>query len=269
MNLYKLVKQVSCNDAAEYLKLKGKRTGAGKGMWCCPFHEDTNPSMACFDSDNRFYCFSCHARGDAADLFAKVGGMSLTDAARAVLYTFNIKVPLGQKYTPPAGCDRPKGKASLVRKDMVERIARIVRMEYRDAMALMLNAQAEAMTSAMDKTPDTEGWIWAHALQRACKVQEEAARWLNMNDDDLQSEIRARLRANEKPGWGDALPTPGRVLFRAILDDLERLARIPKLNLNELEATLDLMTMVDQPEENAPSQGAFFVGQGTKEGSPL
>lgn len=258
MNLYKLVKQVSCNDAAEYLKLKGKRTGAGKGMWCCPFHEDKNPSMACFDSDNRFYCFSCHARGDAADLFAKVCNMAPIDAARAVLYTFNIKVPLGQKYTPPAGCDRPQGKTALVRKDMVERIVRLVRLEYRDAVVLLLNGQAEGMTAAMEKSPDTEGWVWAHALQRACKVQEEVARWQGMSDEDVREEIRMKLRANETPTWGEGLPTPGRVLFRAILDDLERLARIPKLNLNELELALDLLTTVEPPtQEESPSQGTF------------
>lgn len=252
MSLYQEVKKISCNDAAQYLGLKGKRTSADRGMWCCPFHEDKNPSMACFDRDNRFYCFSCHARGDAADLFAKVGQMSLTEAARSALYVFGHKVPLGQQYHVPAGCDRPQGKAALVRHDLVERIARLVRYDFRMGMVTLLKGQAAGMTSAMETLEDAEGWLWAHALQRACRVQEDALRWEQMTDEDVLGEIREKLDAGAVGQWGEGLPTPGRTVFRAILDDLERTGRCPKLNLMELEECLDILTRStakDRPPE--------------------
>jgi len=231
MTVFEAVKQISCNDAAERLGIEGKRTGAGQGRWRCPFHDDRHPSMACYDSTNRYYCFTCHASGDAANLYAKVRGLSPVEAAKAALTEFGMEIP--------GGCDRPRSQPVTVRRDLVQRVARLVRCDFREAMVLLLTAQADGMTTAMDKAPDTEGWLWAHALQRACRVQEEAARWRDMTDEDVATEIRARLAAGEKATWGEGLPTPGRTLFRAMLDDLERLARIPRLNLQELEATLD------------------------------
>lgn len=232
MTVFEAVKQISCNDAAQRLGLKGKRGSAGRGTWCCPFHEDREPSMVCFDRDNRFYCFSCHASGDAANLYQRVRGASAAEAARMALQEAGI--------TWDAGCDRPL--PVIVRKDVVERVCGMIREEYREGMALLLAAQAEGMTAAMDKAPDPDGWLWAHALQRACRVQEESARWQGMADEDVQEEITQQLRENRLPHWGEGLPAPGRVLFRAIMDDLERrIGSFPKLNLSEQKAVLDAL----------------------------
>lgn len=234
MTVFEAVKQISCNDAAERLGLRGKRTGATQGRWLCPFHDDHQPSMACYDSTNRFYCFSCHASGDAANLFAKVRGLSPVEAAKAALTEFGLDIP--------GGCDRPRRDEVIIRQDVVKRCAGLIREEYREGMALLLASQAEGMTAAMDKAPDREGWLWGHALQRACKVQEESARWQGMTDEDVQQEITQALQNGDLPHWGEGLPTPGRVLFRAIMDDLERRSgSFPKLNLSEQKAVLDAL----------------------------
>lgn len=233
MTVFEAVKQISCNDAAQRLGLKGKRGSGGRGMWCCPFHGDREPSMACFDRDNRFYCFSCHVSGDAANLYQRVRGVSATEGAKMALQEAGI--------TWEAGCDRPQ--PVIVRQDVVKRVCGLIREEYREGMALLLASQAEGMTAAMEKAPDTEGWLWAHALQRACKVQEESARWQGMTDEDVQQEITQALQNGDLPHWGEGLPTPGRVLFRAIMDDLERRSStFPKLNLSEQKAVLDMLT---------------------------
>ena len=237
MTVFEAVKQISCNDAAQRLGLKGKRGSAGRGTWCCPFHDDHRPSMACFDRDNRFYCFTCHASGDAANLFARVRGLSPVEAARAALTEFGLEIP--------GACDRPRKDAAIIRQEVVERCAALIREAYREGMVLLLASQAEGMTAAMDKAPDTEGWLWAHALQRACRVQEESARWQGMTDEDVQQEITQALRAGQEPRWGEGLPTPGRALFRAIMDELERrMSSFPKLNLCEQKAVLDALCAV-------------------------
>ena len=44
------------------------------GMACCPFHDDTHPSMKL---DERYYCFGCHASGDTIDFVSnlfRIGG---------------------------------------------------------------------------------------------------------------------------------------------------------------------------------------------------
>lgn len=229
MTVFQAIKQISCNDAAERLGLKGKRTSAGRGMWCCPFHEDHSPSMACFDRDNRFYCFTCHASGDAGNLYQRVRGVSAVEGAKMALSEFGI--------TWEAGCDRPQ--PVIVRMELVRRAARQIREACKEGMVLLLTAQADGMVSAMEKAPDREGWLWGHALQRACKVQEDALRWDSMTDEDVQQEIALQLKAGSLPQWGEGLPTPGRVLFRAIMDDLLRLEKLPPLNLSEQKAVLD------------------------------
>lgn len=85
MNLFQTAKQISCADAAKRLGLKG----SGR-KWCCPFHDDHNPSMHCFEDSRRFYCFSCNARGDAADLWAKVTGTNLREAAEQLCTAFGM-----------------------------------------------------------------------------------------------------------------------------------------------------------------------------------
>lgn len=243
MTVFEAIKQISCNDAAERLGIAGKRTSAGQGRWCCPFHDDHSPSMACYDDSNRFYCFTCHASGDAANLFAKVRGLSMGEAARAALREFGLEIP--------GGCDRPRSQPVTVRRDLVQRAARAVREEFRRGMVIFLTGCADGMVAAMEKAPDPEGWIWTRALQRACRVQEESARWEGMTDEDIADEIRERLLNDHLPQWGEELPTPGRVVFREIMDELEAQNKLPKLNLSEIEAALNELTMVGPPKEVA------------------
>lgn len=232
MTVFEAVKQISCNDAAARLGIEGKRTGAGQGRWRCPFHDDRHPSMACYDSTNRFYCFTCHASGDAANLYAKVRGLSPVEAAKAALTEFGMEIP--------GGCDRPRREAVTVRRDVVSRAVRAIREEFRRGMGLFLQGQVDGMVSVMEKAPDPEGWKWNHALQRACKMQEEVTRWDAMSDEDVQEEICESLLNDRLPQWGEETPTPGRALFREIMDELEcRDEKFPRLNLPEQVAALD------------------------------
>jgi hypothetical protein len=54
------------------------RDGGGRFAIHCPFHEgDREPSLKLFPRNNTFYCFGCHAWGDALDLNrGKPGGYS-------------------------------------------------------------------------------------------------------------------------------------------------------------------------------------------------
>lgn len=245
MTVFEAIKQISCNDAAERLGIVGKRTSAGQGRWRCPFHDDHSPSMACYDDTNRYYCFTCHASGDVANLYAKVRGLSPVEAAKAALREFNLEIP--------GGCDRPRGQAQaiLVRQDVVRKAVRAVREEFRRGMLILLTGRGDGMVAAMEKSPDPDGWIWNRALQNACRNQEEFARWDAMSDDDVAEYIRERLLESRLPAWGEDLPTPGRVLFREIMDELEFQEKFPKLNLSEVEAVLNELTMVGPPKEAA------------------
>ena len=57
------------------------------GMACCPFHDDTHPSMKL---DERYYCFGCHASGDAIDFVSNLFQIGKRDAALKIAEDFKI-----------------------------------------------------------------------------------------------------------------------------------------------------------------------------------
>lgn len=54
---------------------------------CCPFHNDSKPSMKV---DRRYFCFACGAQGDAIDFVSEYFGIGLKDAAEKIAIDFGI-----------------------------------------------------------------------------------------------------------------------------------------------------------------------------------
>ena len=85
MNIFERIKKsVTARQAAERYGLQVKRNG----MACCPFHKDKRPSMKL---DERYYCFSCGATGDAVDLTARLLGLNLKEAAQRLAADFEFE----------------------------------------------------------------------------------------------------------------------------------------------------------------------------------
>ena len=84
MDLFKAVKEnVTARQAAALYGLKI----AENGMACCPFHDDHTPSLKL---DKRYYCFGCHATGDAIDFVSAYLQLSPLEAAKRLAADFNI-----------------------------------------------------------------------------------------------------------------------------------------------------------------------------------
>ncbi|MFC7597582.1 CHC2 zinc finger domain-containing protein [Terrabacter sp. GCM10028922] len=47
---------------------------------CCPFHEDTTPSLSVDGVPDRFHCFGCGASGDVVDFIQRLHGLDFRDA---------------------------------------------------------------------------------------------------------------------------------------------------------------------------------------------
>jgi hypothetical protein len=69
-------------DCAQFVDVK-KRVG-GKAWCLCPFHEDTNPSLCCYDGDKGFFCFSCNKGGDAITLVREIHGLGFKDSVNFI-----------------------------------------------------------------------------------------------------------------------------------------------------------------------------------------
>ena len=55
-------------------------SGQGYAMACCPFHADHSPSLSVTLRNGSYRCFGCGARGDLAQLIARLEGLSLPKA---------------------------------------------------------------------------------------------------------------------------------------------------------------------------------------------
>jgi DNA primase len=51
---------------------------------CCPFHDDTTPSLSVDAIPDRFHCFGCGASGDVIDFIQRLRGLTFLDAAAAL-----------------------------------------------------------------------------------------------------------------------------------------------------------------------------------------
>lgn len=54
------------------------------GFAQCPFHEEKTASLKVY-KDNHTYCFGCHTRADAIDLYQKLHGVEFVEAVKALL----------------------------------------------------------------------------------------------------------------------------------------------------------------------------------------
>jgi hypothetical protein len=70
---------VNCSSLIE-TKRKGTLDWA-----VCPFHDDKNPSMACYEGNRGFYCFSCNTSGNAIDLYRKLYNRTFEESVRELL----------------------------------------------------------------------------------------------------------------------------------------------------------------------------------------
>ena len=69
-------------DCSQFLDIK-KRV-SGKGWALCPFHNDKNPSLCCYDGGQGFYCFSCSTGGDAITLVKELHGLDFVKAVNFI-----------------------------------------------------------------------------------------------------------------------------------------------------------------------------------------
>lgn len=96
---------VTTRDAAEFYGYQVDR----KGMMCCPFHGDKNPSMKV---DERFICFACGEKGDVINFVSLLFGLKPYDAALKL----NSDMCLGIKTDSRKGAEAPEIDASWIKR---------------------------------------------------------------------------------------------------------------------------------------------------------
>ena len=90
MSLFDSVRHISARDAADRVGLPVVLRG-GKAWMACPLHGEKTPSLRLFEEAERgWYCFGCHAGGDAVALYAGLYRLEPLEAAKALAAAFGI-----------------------------------------------------------------------------------------------------------------------------------------------------------------------------------
>ena len=78
--LFEQARRIASADVARSAGLDLRRHG-GREWTRCPLHGEKTASL-CFYPDGGWYCFGCHAGGDAVDLYAALHHVTAGEAAR-------------------------------------------------------------------------------------------------------------------------------------------------------------------------------------------
>ncbi|MBQ2952483.1 MAG: hypothetical protein IJE07_02895 [Clostridia bacterium] len=257
MNVFQTARTVNPADVARMLGLK-----ESQGRFCCPFHDDNHPSMACYADSRKFYCFACMARGDATDLWAKVTGLTPRMAAEAVCKAFDLKVtedfvkmdPVrrngsGPRQLPP---EDPAEKARRLRTQEVAALPDMVLDDWRTAMLSLLTIEIDACEQLFEAFPDPAGWMWHMSIRRMTRLSDERHRLKAVPLTQLAAEAAER-RADANGGL--ALPGQLEITAPLLRDVLNDRLRKKGMQLTAQERTWVCRTL-QIPEEDVAVEAA-------------
>ena len=81
-SIFDKCRSISAADVARAAGIPLRRRG-DREWCCCPIHREKTASC-CFFPNGRWYCFGCHAGGDAVEMYVALNGGSKLDAAHAL-----------------------------------------------------------------------------------------------------------------------------------------------------------------------------------------
>ena len=84
-------------DQTDIVDVVGRRiplNKKGSNFWCqCPFHDDSNPSMAVNQEKQFFYCFVCQESGNAIHFLRRYENLEFVDAIETLASSAGMTVP--------------------------------------------------------------------------------------------------------------------------------------------------------------------------------
>lgn len=72
-----------------------RKSNQGRGDWWapCPFHQEKSASFHCDDQKGFYYCFGCHAKGDALTFLREHDGLPFMDAVKLLAAEAGLAMP--------------------------------------------------------------------------------------------------------------------------------------------------------------------------------
>ncbi len=143
-----------------------RKSNAAKGDWWapCPFHQEKTPSFHVDDGKGFYYCFGCHAKGDALTFLREADGMSFMEAVEALAAEAGVEMPARD----PRAAEKADRASRLA--EVLEQANRYYRLQFSTAAAA--HARDYAARRGLDEAtlerfeigfaPDARAGAFAH-----------------------------------------------------------------------------------------------------------
>jgi len=191
-------------DARVPLKKKGKDHWA-----CCPFHQEKTPSFSVSSDKQIYYCFGCHAHGNAIDFLMAYERLPFIEAVQLLAEEAGVPLPEEGRHEGP---DPRPLRATL------EAAAKL----YREALQAYPPAQAYWQQRGLDAAtverfglgyaPDSGQFLLSHLGQKAAARELLVAAGLVSRRDDgrYYDRFRGRVLFPLRDGRGQLCGFAGR-----------------------------------------------------------
>ncbi len=108
-----------------------RKSNQARGDWWapCPFHQEKSASFHCDDQKGYYYCFGCHAKGDAIKFLREADGMEFIEAVKLLAAEAGLQMP----EPDPRARERTDHRTRLL--DVTEAACRWFRLQLQTAAA--------------------------------------------------------------------------------------------------------------------------------------
>lgn len=108
-----------------------RKSNQARGDWWapCPFHQEKSASFHCDDQKGYYYCFGCHAKGDAVTFLREHDGMEFIEAVKLLAAEAGLTMP----EPDPRARERTDQRTRLL--DVTEAACRWFRLQLQTAAA--------------------------------------------------------------------------------------------------------------------------------------
>jgi len=178
MTVFDSCKAISARDAADRAGLQLRAKG-NKHWTNCFLHGDKTASLAIYE-DGGWYCFSCHAGGDAVKLYELLYNLTPTDAAQKLADDFNLSTNHQSSITPrPHRAITARELKKAIEDIKWRRISQLLDMKHK----------AQARISDLGDQPSNHDKVFAE-VAKSSAAQDLIDRIDSMTDDDLLAWIK-------------------------------------------------------------------------------
>lgn len=147
-----------------------RKSNQARGDWWapCPFHQEKTASFHCDDQKGFYYCFGCHAKGDAVTFLREIDGLDFIDAVKVLASEAGMTVPEAD----PRAQERSDRRSRLF--EVTEAANRWFRLQLQTAQAVEARdylARRGLDAAALDRfeigfAPDQRNALTAHLREK-------------------------------------------------------------------------------------------------------